>query len=336
MTKLSWNLWDDLDRFDLGHSGARPGVWRDCKALYLEKTGVPVLLRDELPFECFRLQAEVAIPGPVGFIGFVFGARDFYNYELIYLAPVEIQYDPAMNGSMTWQIYNGPFYQKPLPDTTGKWHKFTVDVQPGGAAVYFNDHPEPPLVISNLQHGGSRGKIGVWGYLPSYIRNLSVEELEPALINKHETDIKQLKDETFVTEWMVSRPYPKNGRVIENQWIKERVEVNGTLNLNRLYAAEQDISVQVKSTFHIPEEKETRLSFGYSDHLRLWINEEEVYQGDWRWNPPESDGRIRSDAVSIPVRWKAGQNTIRAEITNNEHFGWGLSVKTGLHNMSFI
>lgn len=77
------------------------------------------------------------------------------------------------------------------------------------------------------------------------------------------------------------------------------------------------------------------LTFGFSDHLRLWVNEVEVYRGDWMWNPPASDGRIRSDFASVPVRWRSGLNTIRAEVTNKELFGWGLSLKTGLSNMSY-
>jgi hypothetical protein len=337
MTKLLWSLWDDLENFDLGDSNARPGVYRGQKALYLEKTGSAVLLRDELPLDCFRLQAEVAIPEQVGFIGLVFGARDSHNYELVYLAPEEIQYDPVMNDSMTWQIYNGPLYQKPLLDTTGEWVKFSLEVQPNGVAVYLGEDTSPQLVISNLLHGGSAGKIGVWGYLPSYIRNLSVEEIQPTPIIKRVTDIKQLTAETFVTEWMVSKPYLLNEQpVAENNWTKAIVEENGTLNINRIYTAEQGISVQAKSMFYIPEEQNTICTFGFSDHLRLWVNEEEVYQGEWRWNPPESDGRIRSNFASVPVRWRAGLNTIRAEITNNEFFGWGLSLKTGLSNMSFI
>lgn len=83
-----------------------------------------------------------------------------------------------------------------------------------------------------------------------------------------------------------------------------------------------------------PEEIETQLTFGFSDQLRLWVNEEEVYQGDWRWDPPGSDGRIRCNFANVRVRWRAGLNTIRAEVTNNEFFGWGLSLKTGLSNLS--
>ncbi|MFB0840786.1 hypothetical protein [Paenibacillus oleatilyticus] len=50
----------------------------------------------------------------------------------------------------------------------------------------------------------------------------------------------------------------------------------------------------------------------------------------WKWNPPANDGRIRPDHAHIPVQWKAGFNTIRAEVAHTEFFGWGLAVRTGL------
>lgn len=76
------------------------------KALYLEKMNSAVFLRNEVKYNYFRLQAEMAIPGEAGFIGLVFGAKDHGNYELMYLAPVEIQYDPVINGSLTWSQLN--------------------------------------------------------------------------------------------------------------------------------------------------------------------------------------------------------------------------------------
>jgi hypothetical protein len=116
MSKLNWSLVNDLNSFDLGESDASRGVWNNREALYLEN-GLPVLLNENVNFDCFRLQAEIACPGPDGFVGLIFGARDARNYELVYVSPGtstrmgEIQYDPIMNGSSTWQIYNGATYQ---------------------------------------------------------------------------------------------------------------------------------------------------------------------------------------------------------------------------------
>lgn len=335
--RLFWTLTDQLDCFDLGESDARLKVWRGREGLYLGKPQSVVFLRDEIRLPAYRLEAEVAIPGQVGFIGLVFGAKDAENYELVYLAPVEIQYDPIMNGSMTWQIYNGPRYQSPLPDTTGEWWKLAVEVQGNRAAVYLGDSAEPKLVLDRLKHGGGPGRVGFWNYLPGFIRNFAVEVLEPSERGENEAACPQAPQGTFVTEWLVSQPYtvgePEEAAA---GWTKRYTEENGTLNLNRLHPASQGVSLLARSGFHLSEACETVMSFGFSDRLRLWVNGEEIYEGNWKWDPPSSDGRIRGDMARVPIRWKAGYNTIRAEVTALEPFGWGLSVSTGLPHLSFM
>lgn len=333
MNARNWSLTDDLEMFNMGDSGTRVGEYRGKQALHLNRTGSAVLLRDDLPFESFRMQAEVAIPDAVGFAGLVFGAKDSLNYELVYLAPVEIQYDPIMNGSMTWQIYNGPAYQKPLPNMTGRWTTLAAEVRPNGVKIYLGDDPEPQLVISRLQHGGAPGKIGVWGYLPSYIRNLSVVQIQPEHNAPSRIDLARLAAESYVTEWRISEPYAVSGQA--EGWTQATVEENGTLNLNRHYKVRHGAVVLAESTFRLPEERQSTVTFGFSDHLRLWINEEPVYEGSWKWNPPVEDGRIRDGFASVNVCWKAGLNTIRAELSDSERFGWGLKLKTGLTGGNF-
>lgn len=332
--KRVYALWDDLEPFDGGETRAISGEWKGKEALYLNQMNSAFFLREEVTFSSFRLEAEVAIPGEVGFVGLIFGAKNERNYELVYIAPIEIQYDPIINGSMTWQIYNGPAYQKPLPDTTGAWHRFAVEVGPEGAKVFLDDQPDPMLVISNLQHGGERlGKVGFWNYVPVYIRNFSIEEIPTTErvfsdpVQAGAISRRQPEAGAFLTEWMV-----KNLLMPERAepWIKGIVEENGTLNLNRICEAKPGLVAEAKSGFLLQEETEALLSLGYSDSIRLWINDIEVYQGDWLWQPPSHDGRIRPDFVSVPVKWRKGVNTVRAEVTQREGFGWGVAVKTGL------
>ncbi|WP_282935830.1 hypothetical protein [Paenibacillus sp. RC67] len=342
MSKLQWSLIDDLDCFDIGHSGACPAHWCSKDALYFNhnERAAPVLSREELDLDCYRLQAEIGCPG-LGYIGLVFGARDAFNYEMVYVSPGreqtpgEIQYDPMMNGSTTWQIYNGPRYQAPATFDRGVWTKLVLDVYRNHAIVWVGNVAEPQLVISNLQHGGSKGRVGVWGYLPGYIRNLSVEEIPSESIQANDAYLQELADDTFVTKWKVSKPYTEGAQAEhESNWLEAYVEENGALNLNRLYPSGSGVAVQAECKFMLSEETESLLTFGFSDRLRLWVNDEEVYQGDWRWDPPGSDGRIRPDFASAMVRWQEGINTIRAEVTSTEvAFGWGLSVKTGLKNL---
>jgi hypothetical protein len=318
-------------------------------------------LQEEINFPSFRLEAEVAIPGEVGFVGLIFGATDESNYELVYLAPIEIQYDPIMNGSMTWQIYNGPSYQKALPDMTGQWHRLIVEAGPEGAKVFLDDQTAPMLVIPNLQHGGKRlGKVGFWNYVPCYIRNFSIQKISsaegslPVPLQPEVLIQNQSENDSFLTEWLVrslaapetERDNPSvtdNQSVIDNvpemakqSWVKAIAEENGTLNLNRLWEAKQGSCAEVISSFMLQEEEDTRLTLGYSDSIRLWVNDIEVYGGNWLWQPPSYDGRIRPDHATVLIKWRKGVNTVRAEVTQREGFGWGVAIKTGLREMAFL
>ncbi|GGD62694.1 hypothetical protein [Paenibacillus nasutitermitis] len=330
-----WSLVDDLDQFDLGDSDAQVSEWHNFKALNLNKNGVATFLKSDIKLEAFRLQAYVAIPEAPGFIGLVFGARDSSNYELIYLSPGnndgngEIQYDPVMNGSTTWQIYNGPNYLVNAPYIVGEWIKFTLEVHQKIAKVYVGDTETPQMIISSLQHGTVEGKIGFWGYLPVYIRDLSIEDLSDQSFDEYENN--PIISKGFITDWLVSDPYFEDSRISNLNWTKTVTEENGTLNLNRLYASVKDSIVQAKSSVSVVEETQSTISFGFSDHLRLWINDQEIYNGSWLWSPPESDGRIRPEHITIQVKWNAGTNSIRAEITSRETvFGWGFCLKTGI------
>jgi hypothetical protein len=359
--KRVYALWDDLTPFQGGESRAIAGEWKGEKALYLNQMNSAFFLQEEINFPSFRLEAEVAIPGEVGFVGLIFGATDESNYELVYLAPIEIQYDPIMNGSMTWQIYNGPSYQKALPDMTGQWHRLIVEAGPEGAKVFLDDQTAPMLVIPNLQHGGKRlGKVGFWNYVPCYIRNFSIQKISsaegslPVPLQPEVLIQNQSENDSFLTEWLVrslaapetERDNPSvtdNQSVIDNvsemakqSWVKAIAEENGTLNLNRLWEAKQGSCAEVISSFMLQEEEDTRLTLGYSDSIRLWVNDIEVYGGNWLWHPPSYDGRIRPDHATVLIKWRKGVNTVRAEVTQREGFGWGVAIKTGLREMAFL
>lgn len=359
--KRVYALWDDLTPFQGGESRAIAGEWKGEKALYLNQMNSAFFLQEEINSPSFRLEAEVAIPGEVGFVGLIFGAKDESNYELIYLAPIEIQYDPIMNGSMTWQIYNGPSYQKALPDMTGQWHRLIIEAGPEGAKVFLDDQAAPMLVIPNLQHGGKRlGKVGFWNYVPCYIRNFSIQEISsaegslPVPLQPEVLIQNQSENESFLTEWLVrslaapeterANPSATDNQSVrdnlpetgEQSWVKAIAEENGTLNLNRLWEAKQGTCAEVISRFMLQEEEDTRLTLGYSDSIRLWVNDIEVYGGNWLWQPPSYDGRIRPDHATVLIKWRKGVNTVRAEVTQREGFGWGVAIKTGLREMAFL
>jgi hypothetical protein len=207
MTKLHWSLIADCADFDLGNSGARIGLWRESEALCFEGSHCfPVLLREPLSSDSFIVQAEVACT-PESFVGLAFGVIDSDNYELVYVSAdnewdlPNLQYDPIMNGSSTWQIYHGPRYQALASIPSGEWVKFTIKVQPHCVSVYIGEGSEPNLVISSLMlESASDMRIGVWGSSASYLRNLSVEQIESAPSIQLTSRSNQLVDESLITE----------------------------------------------------------------------------------------------------------------------------------------
>ncbi|QHT63135.1 hypothetical protein GXP70_26345 [Paenibacillus lycopersici] len=333
MTRLQWNLGTDLTDFELGASGARAVDWNGSNALGFEgEHCVPVLLRDPLGMDSFLIEAEVACTAD-SFAGLVFGAADEKNFELVYVSASNewglpnLQYDPVMNGSSTWQIYHGPSYQAVAAVPPDQWVRIAVRVQPDSASIYVGGSSQPSLVIPNLLHGRvSGGKVGLWGSAPSTIRNLVVAQIEPRPHTERTPDSVVRPAPSVVPAWMVSK-------LPDQTWIEAPVEINGTLNLNRLYTAEQGAVVQAKYSINLAERQETWLRLGFSDRIRLWVNDNEVYAGEWKWEAPgfTMDGRIRADQIRVPVQWRAGSNTILAEVASIEGmYGWGLSVRMGL------
>lgn len=347
MSKLFWSFCDDLKHFDLDQSGAVIRSWRDSNVLSFNGMHCfPVLLNEALSTGSFLIQAEVACT-PDSFAGIVFGAIDSNNFELVYISAdnewnlPNLQYDPVMNGSSTWQIYHGPRYQALVPVPSEEWVKLSLRVHPDHVAIYIGEAAEPHLIIPKLQLAEApNGKIGMWGSSQSYMRNLSIEAIESTPYIEQISDAQQQVDDMLVTEWMVSKPYNiASPFVPEGPWFKAHVEDNGVLNLNRLYTSEKGTAVQVKCSFYLAEGRETRLSYGFSDRLRLWVNDKELYEGEWKWHSPgeKTDGRIRFDYASVPIQWRTGWNTIAAEVTSEEVlFGWGIIVKTGLSGLLFV
>ncbi len=338
MPELHWDFIQNSGDFDLGTSGASHGVWHGCDALCFQGEQIcPVLLRDPISMDSYRLSAEVACT-PDSFVGLVFGAADEANFELVYVSAdnewglPNLQYDPVMNASSTWQIYHGPRYQALVSVPHEQWVKLSLEVCRDSISIYVGEMLQPNLVIRTIRHERiGRGKIGVWGSFPSCVRNLVVNEIE-ADDSHVDTGKRPTLDQTFVNEWSV-RKLP------EQRHIRAFVEENGTLNLNRIFTSEPGAVVQSTCAFNLTEEQETILSFGFSDALRLWINDVDVFCGEWKWSSPgdSTDGRIRPDYISVRIRWQAGLNTIRAEVASLEGmYGWGLSVKTGLVDVIYV
>jgi hypothetical protein len=99
------------------------------------------------------------------------------------------------------------------------------------------------------------------------------------------------------------------------------VEENGVVNLNALYPlSQQSVWVRTQITGRGCEEN-IHLMLGFSDQMTLWLNHQLVFEGQWLFNPPDEDGRVRVDSQRIPVRIGPGLDTILAKMFLQESYG---------------
>ncbi|MCL5066162.1 MAG: hypothetical protein M1600_14025 [Firmicutes bacterium] len=107
----------------------------------------------------------------------------------------------------------------------------------------------------------------------------------------------------------------------DERWRAVRVEENGVVNLNALYPlSQQSVWVRTQITGRGCEEN-IHLMLGFSDQMTLWLNHQLVFEGQWLFNPPDEDGRVRVDSQRIPVRIGPGLDTILAKMFLQESYG---------------
>ena len=332
MFSLHFNGIDELSGLDVFDDRATLTDWNGEHVLRLQGAR-PVLVSNQTLDAPYRLECEVAVEGSAGFAGCVFGASGPEDYQVVYVYPDSrgkpgwVQYDVAMNGSMTWQIYHGDRYQSNQVDVKPQsWIRLRVDIYESRAEITVGDEDSPQLVIEPLI-SGSRGGVGVWGSLPVYVKSMSYQPIGKKPIDKKPNPVRL--PEGLVTHWEVV-PYDGRDPLSEHRqdWQQATVEENGILNINRLYPVSTK-QVLVRSTLHFHEETDLMLRFGFSDSLRLWVNEEEIYQGTFLWKPPTEDGRIRCDYAQVKCKMKPGNNTILGLLSSEEAgFGWGMILST--------
>ncbi len=116
--------------------------------------------------------------------GVLFRVQDAANYERFYIRPHRspfyddvLQYGPTFNNVDSWQLYNGPGLTAAMDVLPDRWNRLKIVVAGTQAHVFWNDIPEPALVIDDLAHGDSTGSIGLVGPLDgtAFFSNLRYE-----------------------------------------------------------------------------------------------------------------------------------------------------------------
>lgn len=314
MAEQMWqNDLKDLSALELLTRSAEVVTFRGRPALKMD--GLALVPGLELLDGC--IEVSIAADGPC-YPGIAFGLRDSANFERTYVVPhcsglpESLQYDPVFHGSNTWQLYNGPAYQKPATLPMGEWFNLRLHQHAGSASVQVDD--QPALVVDQLAHPHLPGRVGLWTYKPAYFSGLRV------LSNGHPVGQAAVV------------PPPQEGTV--DRWFMEgygliQAEPNGTVSLNRHFPVSLR-EVTLVRRFELVTQCTIELEFGFSDELTLLIDGAEIFHGSnvfKSFSTIKDRGWVSPGAERVTVPLPAGVHELKARLIESESFGWGLTLR---------
>lgn len=290
----------------------------------LELQGL-ALIPDLVPKDA-GIDVEILAPAPC-YPGVAFRIADPGNFELAYVVPAAsgqsdaIQYDPVFNGSNTWQLHTGPAFQQRAVVPVGEWVSVRVDVAGDRAVIRLGD--QPPLVVERLTRQVTEGRIGLWTYRPARFRNLHVRP------PRHFDGVAGQKAQA--PQGVIDR-WPMEGFGVVT------VEQSGVLNLNR-YMTSSDTEAHLTRWFDVGAETDLEVSFGFSDSLRLFVDDIPVFRGTHTFSgfqDVRSRGWVRAENCRVIHRVGPGRHRLDALLRVTEPFGWGLIVVLGGDHLALL
>jgi len=129
------------------------------------------------------------VSGYKGIVGVSFRIRGD-SAERIYIRPENARLDNQLFRNRSTQYESDPEFswQRLRQESPGVYESY-VDIEPGGwthlrievagtaARLYVNRAPQPCLVVTDLKHGVTRGRVALWARISSeaYFANLRIE-----------------------------------------------------------------------------------------------------------------------------------------------------------------
>jgi hypothetical protein len=110
-----------------------------------------------------------------GFIGIAFRLQDGQHFECFYLRPTNGRADDQLRRNHSTQYISTPefpwqklrsenpgVYESYTDLVPGEWTKVKIVVSGVEAKLYVNGAAQPCLIVKDLKHGRTHGKIGLW------------------------------------------------------------------------------------------------------------------------------------------------------------------------------
>ena len=342
----------DSPRWDL-QGQAKATEYQGRKCLLLD--GAAAILKD---FELRDgiIDMDIATPASRGFFGIQFRLEnDGANGEVVYLRqhksglPDAMQYTPALNTGLNWQIYNGPGFTGAVDIPKDVWFHVRLEVVGAQAKLYVKDMEKPALVMNDLKSGVQKGQVALWVLTgATYFSNIEIRTTPDAAWERHPPPMLP----GTLTKWSLSPSYDALERNLERplppsesaaiKWQDVEAEPPGFVVLYRYREAPHpqvtfatDFSKRLdpqpgmkvlyaRTSIESDRDQVKKLYLGYSDDVSVFLNGKILFRGRsaQSFRDPGYLGIVNpeNDAVYLPL--KKGSNALMLAVSELGG-GWG-------------
>ena len=304
-------------------------------------------LLNDVEFKNGVIEVDVAVTGSRTYPGIIFRIQGEGNYERFYIRPHRaglypdaLQYTPVFNKVAGWQLYNGDGFTAGANIPGNQWIHVKMEINGNQARVFLNHSEQAGLVIHDLKHGKSKGKIGTMGPADgsAYFSNFSYQENKNL---KFEIPRKTETPKGMMMDWEISKvfnaekidielvDYPRFYQIFYAGWQKVNAEPSGLVDIARFVNrnGQHPECILARAIIRSDKKQDIKLSFGYSDEVTLFLNGKKVFYGKsaYRWRDPSFLGIVGlNDVVFLSL--EKGLNEIFL-IVKESFGGWGFIVK---------
>lgn len=313
------------------------------KACVRLKNGT-MLLKDDT-FLNGSIDFDIALDHSRYFPGMGFRMQDAANGEVYYLRPHQsgnpdaMQYYPEYNGSGGWQLYYGDGFNSARVLPFHQWIHIHILIMGKQAEVFFDNEKEPVLFMNALQRIPSAGSIGLLNESDSaaWYANFSYQKTD-AVAFKSESKPAAKLAANMISSWLISSSFDEK-RIADRyllathdfsdlSWSVLRTDDRGIADLSRLTGAVSGKNTVITKLV-IPSAKNQvkKLSFGFSDRVKIYCNKQLIYTGedDFLSRDYRFLGTVGFyDSVYLPL--KKGNNEVWFAVSEDLG-GWGIQAK---------
>lgn len=302
-------------------------------------------LLEDADFRNGIIEFDIALTKDRNFPAIDFRIQDEQNYEEYYLRPHQsgnpdaMQYTPVYNGLGGWQLYYGPGYNTPVPLPFDRWLHIKMVVKDKQAEVYFDNGTEPVLFIQHLKREVAGGMIALTNPAPAitWYANFVYTPTDEVTIKSKAAPVAPLPPGS-ITDWQVSSVFSEK-KVTDKvlllredtaalSWKPLQADMNGITDLSMLSGVTKESNtVFVRKVINAEKAGIKKLSFGFSDRARVYLNSRLLYTGED--NFMSRDYRFLGtvgywDAVYLDLQ--KGRNELWIAVSEN-FGGWGIKAK---------